>query len=113
MYKTINYFSVYKRKVHNIGKPIDEVTPRGPNHKLRKRYQQSQNMEEEFDKMASTPARKKRKKRKLSEEDDTDEEDLDLDDEDFDNMDLENENDEEKGTKTIQVGDKNFTFSFA
>merc|ERR1712242_367085 len=52
--------SVHKRKVHNIGKPIDEVTPRGPNLKLRKRYQQSQNMEEEFDKMASTPARMKR-----------------------------------------------------
>merc|ERR1711978_319429 len=96
--------SVHKRKVHNIGKPIDQVTPRGPNLKLRKRYQQMQNQDEEFDKMASTPARKKRKKRKLSEEDDTDEEDLDLDDEDFDNMDLDNENDEEKGTKTIQVG---------
>ena len=43
--------SVHKRKVHNIGKPIDDVTPRGPNLKLRKRYQQMQNQEEEFDKL--------------------------------------------------------------
>ena len=37
--------------MHNIGKPIDDVTPRGPNLKLRKRYQQMQNQEEEFDKL--------------------------------------------------------------
>ena len=48
---TIILFSVHKRKVHNIGKPIDDVTPRGPNLKLRKRYQQMQNQEEEFDKL--------------------------------------------------------------
>ena len=42
---------MHKRKVHNIGKPIDDVTPRGPNLKLRKRYQQMQNQEEEFDKL--------------------------------------------------------------
>ena len=52
--------SVHKRKVHNIGKPIDDVTPRGPNLKLRKRYQQMQNQEEEFDKLTEedgTPQR--------------------------------------------------------
>merc|ERR1712210_443020 len=52
--------SVHKRKVHNIGKPIDDVTPRGPNLKLRKRYQQMQNQEEEFDKLTEddgTPVR--------------------------------------------------------
>merc|ERR1712176_1167514 len=48
--------SVHKRKVHNIGKPIDEVTPRGPNLKLRKRYQQSQNQEADFDRLADAGA---------------------------------------------------------
>ena len=47
----LTHLSVHKRKVHNIGKPIDDVTPRGPNLKLRKRYQQMQNQEEEFDKL--------------------------------------------------------------
>ena len=89
-------FSVHKRKVHNIGKPIDEVTPRGPNLKLRKRYQQMQNQEEEFDKLTSTP-----KRMKLDSEDEDGLEDLDL------------ENEEDIGTKTTQVGDKNFTFSFS
>ena len=90
-------FSVHKRKVHNIGKPIDEVTPRGPNLKLRKRYQQMQNQEEEFDKL-TTPKRMK----------------LDSEDEDGEGLeDLDLENEEDIGTKTIQVGDKNFTFSFS
>ncbi len=30
--------SVHKRKVHGIGKSMDDITPRGPNLKLRKRY---------------------------------------------------------------------------
>merc|ERR1712088_255823 len=89
--------SVHKRKVHNIGKPIDDVTPRGPNLKLRKRYQQMQNQEEEFDKL-TTPKRMK----------------LDSEDEDGEGLeDLDLENEEDIGTKTIQVGDKNFTFSFS
>ena len=29
--------SVHRRKVHNIGKPFNEVSPRGPNFKLRRR----------------------------------------------------------------------------
>ena len=72
------------------------MTPRGPNLKLRKRYQQMQNQEEEFDKLTSTP-----KRMKLDSEDEDGLEDLDL------------ENEEDMGTKTIQVGDKNFTFSFS
>jgi len=111
--------SVHKRKVHNIGKPIDDVTPRGPNLKLRKRYQQMQNQEEEFDKLTeddgtpvrSHPQRKRRKvKRDEDEEDTTDEEDID--EEGLEDLDLE-EGEEEMGSRTIQVGDKNFTFSFA
>merc|ERR1712203_283067 len=111
--------SVHKRKVHNIGKPIDDVTPRGPNLKLRKRYQQMQNQEEEFDKLTeddgtpvrSHPLRKRRKvKRDEDEEDTTDEEDID--EEGLEDLDLE-EGEEEMGSRTIQVGDKNFTFSFA
>jgi len=111
--------SVHKRKVHNIGKPIDDVTPRGPNLKLRKRYQQMQNQEEEFDKLTeddgtpvrSHPQRKRRKvKRDEEEEDTTDEEDID--EEGLEDLDLE-EGEEEMGSRTIQVGDKNFTFSFA
>jgi len=97
--------SVHKRKVHNIGKPIDEVTPRGPNLKLRKRYQQMQNQEEEFDQlMEDEPSAKKIKR---SQDDD----DPDFDGEGLEGIDLEDE--EEMGSKTIQVGDKNFTFSFA
>jgi len=112
--------SVHKRKVHNIGKPIDDVTPRGPNLKLRKRYQQMQNQEEEFDKLTEedgTPARsypqRKRRKVKREEEDTTDEEEEeDIDGEGLEDLDLE-EGEEEMGSRTIQVGDKNFTFSFA
>ena len=96
-------FSVHKRKVHGIGKPMDEVTPRGPNLKLRKRYQQMQNQEEEFDKLRETPKRKRMKK-SYKDEDTTDEE------EEMEDLDL---SDEEGATKTIQVGDKNFTFSFS
>ena len=43
--------SVHKRKVHNIGKPIDDVTPRGPNLKLRKSYQRRQYQDEDFKKL--------------------------------------------------------------
>ena len=34
--------SVHKRKVHGIGKSMDDITPRGPNLKLRKRYRCAQ-----------------------------------------------------------------------
>lgn len=102
-----SYFSVHKRKVHGIGKPMDEVTPRGPNLKLRKRYQQLQNQEEEFDKLTTTTP--KRKRRKIEVEDDTDEEN-EINNEGLEDLDM---TAEDSGTKTIQVGDKNFTFSFA
>ena len=82
---------------------MDEVTPRGPNLKLRKRYQQMQNQEEEFDKLREAPKRKRMKK-SYKDEDTTDEE------EEMEDLDL---SDEEGATKTIQVGDKNFTFSFS
>ena len=83
------------------------------------RYQQMQNQEEEFDKLTeddgtpvrSHPQRKRRKvKRDEEEEDTTDEEDID--EEGLEDLDLE-EGEEEMGSRTIQVGDKNFTFSFA
>jgi len=95
--------------VHNIGKPIDDVTPRGPNLKLRKRYQQMQNQEEEFDKLTEdngnyVPPAKMMRLGENSEEED-------FDDEGLEGIDLEDEQD--MGSRTIQVGDKNFTFSFA
>ena len=39
-------------QVHGIGKPMDEVSPRGPNLKLRKRYRQMIENELEFDRLA-------------------------------------------------------------
>ena len=122
---TIILFSVHKRKVHNIGKPIDDVTPRGPNLKLRKRYQQMQNQEEEFDKLTEDngtyrpPAKVCHQVECVSQfynysfqvmrMDNSEEEDFD--DEGLEGIDLEDEQD--MGSRTIQVGDKNFTFSFA
>merc|ERR1719186_2291670 len=44
--------SVHKRKAHGIGKPLEEITPRGPNLKLRKRYRQMIENELEFDRLA-------------------------------------------------------------
>jgi len=103
--------SVHKRKVHNIGKPIDDVTPRGPNLKLRKRYQQMQNQEEEFDKLTEDDGNDSyRPPAKMMRLDDNSEED-EFDDEGLEGIDLEDE--EDMGSRTIQVGDKNFTFSFA
>jgi len=112
--------SVHKRKVHNIGKPIDDVTPRGPNLKLRKRYQQMQNQEEEFDKLTeedgtpqrSYPQRKRRKVKRDDDGDTTEDEDDAIDEDGLEDLDLE-EGEEEMGSRTIQVGDKNFTFSFS
>ena len=63
---------------------MDEVTPRGPNLKLRKRYQQLQNQEEEFDKLTTTTP--KRKRRKIV-EDDTDEEN-DMENEGLEDLDM-------------------------
>ena len=38
-------------KVHGIGKPLDDIAPRGPNLKLRKRYRQMIENELEFDRL--------------------------------------------------------------
>ena len=65
-----------------------------------------QNQDEEFDKLTTTTP--KRKRRKIV-EDDTDEEN-DMENEGLEDLDM---SAEESVTKTIQVGDKNFTFSFA
>jgi len=105
--------SVHKRKVHNIGKPIDDVTPRGPNLKLRKRYQQMQNQDADFDRLAEpSPGGAsygfRPNKRPRFTQDDEEE----LDEEGLEEMNLEEDMEEELGSRTIQVGDKNFTFSF-
>lgn len=84
------------------------------------RYQQMQNQEEEFDKLTEDdgtpvrnyPQRKKRKVKKTYEEEDTTDDEEDIDEEGLEDLDLE-EGEEEMGSRTIQVGDKNFTFSFA
>ena len=39
-------------QAHGIGKPLEEITPRGPNLKLRKRYRQMIENELEFDRLA-------------------------------------------------------------
>merc|ERR1711872_470160 len=90
--------SVHKRKVHGIGKPMDDITPRGPNLKLRKRYRQMIENELEFDRLAESGDNNE-----FSKADDDEE------DEDMNGV----EEAEQMGTKTIQVGDRNFTFSFA
>lgn len=78
-----------------------------------------QNQEEEFDKLTEddgTPVRshpqRKRRKVKRDEEEDTTDDEEDIDEEGLEDLDLE-EGEEEMGSRTIQVGDKNFTFSFA
>jgi len=37
-----SFISVHKRKVHGIGKPVDDVAPRGPNLKKRNQYRQNE-----------------------------------------------------------------------
>ena len=39
-------------QTHGIGKPLEDVQPRGPNLKLRKRYRQMIENELEFDRLA-------------------------------------------------------------
>ena len=77
--------SIHKRKMHNLGKPMDDVTPRGPNLKLRKNYKQTLKQGEDF--------------YKLSEEIG------------FEDIDLE-EAEDDMESKTLKLGDKNFTFTF-
>jgi len=110
--------SVHKRKVHGIGKPMDDITPRGPNLKLRKRYRQMIENELEFDRLAEAGQTTFITKGEHDEEIGTsmEEEDDDMGDivdrEDEEEEELE-EMEEQMATKTIKVGDKAFTFSFA
>ena len=78
-----------------------------------------QNQEEEFDHLVEDgtpvrnhPQRKRRRVRRDEEEEDTTDEEAEIDEEGLEDLDLE-EGEEEMGSRTIQVGDKNFTFSFA
>ncbi|XP_023341424.1 uncharacterized protein LOC111711323 [Eurytemora carolleeae] len=95
--------SVHKRKVHGIGKPMDDITPRGPNLKLRKRYRQMIENELEFDRLAETTGTGY-----IKGDGDDDEEMMD---EEMEEMEEEGEEEEEElgedgtemGTKTIQV----------
>lgn len=116
--------SVHKRKIHGIGKAMDDVTPRGPNLKLRKRYRQMIDNEIEFDRLAEggggktylTAKQQRRMMRGEDVDDDEDEEDEDEEDDEEEEEEDEEQEDQqaaELGTKTIQVGDRNFTFSFA
>jgi len=105
--------SVHKRKVHGIGKPLDDIAPRGPNLKLRKRYRQMIENELEFDRLAGAgPGNDD-----SIEEEDTYtpngniEESILMDDENT--MDSQMDEDEPMEAKTIQVGEKNFTFSYS
>lgn len=103
--------SVHKRKVHGIGKPLDDIAPRGPNLKLRKRYRQMIENELEFDRLAGAG-------NDDSIEEDTYtpngniEESILMDDENTMDSQMSQE-DEPMEAKTIQVGEKNFTFSYA
>jgi len=71
-----------------------------------------QNQEEEFDKLTEDDAgdRSYRPPAKMMRMDENSEEE-EFDDEGLEGIDLEDE--EDMGSRTIQVGDKNFTFSFA
>ena len=46
-----SFISAHKRKAHHLGKTIDNVTPRGPNFKLRKTYRQMLTRGEDFVKL--------------------------------------------------------------
>jgi len=100
--------SVHKRKVHSIGKPMDAVTPRGPNLKLRKRLKMepTYNDDEEFNRVvaAKTYPGAKEKRAEMEEMAMEGMEGFEADD---------GVEEEDFGTRTIQVGDRNFTFSFA
>jgi len=95
--------SMHKRKVHGIGKPMDDITPRGPNLKLRKRYRQMIENELEFDRLAESGNNSYVKGDEEGEEGE----------EEMDEEEGEVPEEEDVKTKTIQVGDRNFTFSFA
>jgi len=67
-----------------------------------------QNQEEEFDKLTEDNGNYRPPPAKMRMDENNEE---DFDDEGLEGIDLEDEQD--MGSRTIQVGDKNFTFSFA
>ena len=102
--------SEHNRKEHGIGKPIDHVTPRGPNMKLRKEYRRSVNPDQVVYYMNEG--------NDVAKEITTnDGEDLDIKNEELDKLRVEDwmilDVDTSPATKTIIVGGKNFAFSSA
>eukprot|EP00088_Acartia_fossae_P003167 TRINITY_DN11310_c0_g1_i3.p1 TRINITY_DN11310_c0_g1~~TRINITY_DN11310_c0_g1_i3.p1 ORF type:complete len:503 (-),score=153.30 TRINITY_DN11310_c0_g1_i3:78-1586(-) len=100
--------SVHKRKTHGIGKPLEDVSPRGPNLKLRKRYRQMIENELEFDRLAGDNQQEDEYEPPVGEIDQS------LLDDDENTMDSQlDDEDQPMEAKTIQVGERNFTFSYA
>ena len=102
--------SEHNRKEHGIGKPIDQVTPTGPNMKLRKEYRQSANPDQVVYYMSEGNDVVK----EITPNDD-DEGGLDMKNEELDKVKVEDwmilDVDTRPATKTIIVGGKNFAFS--
>ena len=107
--KEVSYahISTHNRKAHGIGKPIDQVTPRGPNMKLRKEYRQSANPDQVVYYMNEGNDVVK----EITPNDD------DMKNEELDKVKVEDwmvlDVDTSPVTKTITVGGKNFAFSSA
>ena len=80
-----SFISAHKRKAHGLGKPIDDVTPRGPNFKLRKAYRQNLNRREGFVKLTEEIM--------------------------FEDIDLEGA-DDGADSKTLHLGENTYTFSY-
>ena len=102
--------SIHKRKEHGIGKPIDQVTPRGPNLKLRKEYRRNDNPDQIVYYMNDGND-------VVKEIATNDEEDVDIKNEELEKVKVEDwmvlDVDTSPATKTIIVGGKNFVFSSA
>ena len=105
-------YSKHNRKEHGIGKPIDQVTPRGPNMKLRKEYRQSANSDQVVYYMNEGNDVVKE-----IDPNDDDEGGLAMKNEELDKVKVEDwmvlDVDTSPVTKTITVGGKNFAFSSA
>ena len=85
---------------------MDAVTPRGPNLKLRKKMKMDPSFnDEEFNKIMAEKTYPGAKEKKV-----LDQEDLE---EGMEAGESEDDEDEQFARRTIQVGDQNFTFSFA
>ena len=77
--------SLHKRRVHNIGRSIDTITPRGPNPKLRKVSQKNRTQGEDFYQLAG---------------------EIGVDDFDYEKV------DDGISNRMLKIGEKKFTFSF-